>query len=478
MIVKIQKAGSSFKGLTTYLTDEKERVAWTHSLNCANDDVASVVHELYMTYSQAEFLKEQAGVHAGGSTVDKPVKHISLNWHPDEAPTREDMIAATEAFLKRMGWDEHQALLVAHNDKAHAHVHIELNRIHPETGKALNDNFERRRASDWALDYERERGNIYCADRLLEHENRTPSPTRDTWRQLREAEDKYHSDERASVERMEADHFQRGDREEEIKSREWHLLKGHQRAEREAFFAEGKAAFKEVRTEVYREVREKFREDWGAYYAATRTVTDREARDHWKSALIDLQQEAFDKAKEEAFGMLREVRKEEYQELLEEQREEKRALARAQGEGHRSYDLLNYVNHEPEATAWVKAVEPANQNEPVFETDEVHKREPAEEGERAAATRTPDRDGIGGLADLGGGFIGGVATLVERLFDGFLDPRPAKKEAPRAEPDPNEKQLREAARLQRIEAAIEAAREERERQRSAAYWQDRQRRRD
>ena len=61
MIVKLQKAGSSFAGLASYLTEQKDRVSWTHSLNCANDDVRSVVHEMYTTYSQAELLKEQAG---------------------------------------------------------------------------------------------------------------------------------------------------------------------------------------------------------------------------------------------------------------------------------------------------------------------------------------------------------------------------------------------------------------------------------
>ena len=56
-----------------------------------------------------------------------------------------------------MKWQEHQALLVAHEDK-HPHVHVMLNVVHPETGLRLDDNFERRRAQAWALDYEREQG--------------------------------------------------------------------------------------------------------------------------------------------------------------------------------------------------------------------------------------------------------------------------------------------------------------------------------
>ena len=49
-----------------------------------------------------------------------------------------------------MGWQEHQAMLVAHDDKSHAHVHVMLNCSIPETGLRLDDNFEQRRAQKWA----------------------------------------------------------------------------------------------------------------------------------------------------------------------------------------------------------------------------------------------------------------------------------------------------------------------------------------
>ncbi|MEJ0047141.1 MAG: relaxase/mobilization nuclease domain-containing protein [Rhodospirillales bacterium] len=87
---------------------------------------------------------------AGGAT-ENTAKHVSLNWSPEEAPTPEHMIETTESFLRHMGWHEHQALVVSHEDKPHPHVHVMLNTIHPETGLRLDDNFERRRAQAWAL---------------------------------------------------------------------------------------------------------------------------------------------------------------------------------------------------------------------------------------------------------------------------------------------------------------------------------------
>ena len=165
MIVRIMSRGKSFSGLATYLThdpkaDTKERVAWTHTLNLANDHVPSAVDEMLWTSRNAELLKQEAGIRAGGRETENPVKHLSLNWAPDERPTREHMIETANGFLEHMNWREHQALIVAHSDRAHPHVHLMLNVVHPETGLRLDDNFERHRAQAWAASYEREQGRI------------------------------------------------------------------------------------------------------------------------------------------------------------------------------------------------------------------------------------------------------------------------------------------------------------------------------
>ena len=302
----------------------------------------------YTTYSQAELLKQEAGVHAGGSVVETPVKHISLNWHPDEKPTREHMIATAEAFLKEMGWDEHQALLVAHNDKPHSHIHIELNRIHPETGKVLDDSFERRRASDWALAYEREHANVRCPQREIEFAERTPSPTRETWEKLREAEEQFFRNEQAERERAEG-YLGKDDRTSEIRSHEWQILKDEQRAEREAHFADGRIAFRELRHEVQREVRQHFRQEWGDYYGACRDGMAAEEADAWKADIVSRQRDMFDALKTDAFDDLRASRYENYRQLLLDQKEERHELHHAQELGLTSYDLLNVEGPERDA---------------------------------------------------------------------------------------------------------------------------------
>ena len=123
MIIRILSSGKSFTGAANYLTHDPEaqtdeRVAWTHTLNLANDHVPSAVDEMLWTARNAELLKQEAGIRAGGRATENPVKHLSLNWSPEDHPTREHMIESTEEFLRHMKWQEHQALLVFHSDKA------------------------------------------------------------------------------------------------------------------------------------------------------------------------------------------------------------------------------------------------------------------------------------------------------------------------------------------------------------------------
>jgi hypothetical protein len=88
MIIRILSSGKSFKGLSAYLkhdpkAETQNRVAWTHTLNLANEHVPAAVNDMVWTAHDAEALKQEAGVRAGGRTVENPVKHLSLNWAPE-----------------------------------------------------------------------------------------------------------------------------------------------------------------------------------------------------------------------------------------------------------------------------------------------------------------------------------------------------------------------------------------------------------
>jgi hypothetical protein len=127
-------------------------VAWTKTLSCVNDDPELALAEMIATAHAQQQLKAAAGLAPGGRSTDLTVKTVSLSWHRDEEPSREDMEAAALSYLRKMGWHEHQTLLIAHNDTPHDHVHMIINRIHPDTGRTLNDWQDQRRSQQWALE--------------------------------------------------------------------------------------------------------------------------------------------------------------------------------------------------------------------------------------------------------------------------------------------------------------------------------------
>jgi hypothetical protein len=61
---------------------------------------------------------------------------VSLSFDPTDMVNRDRMELVADRLLDRLGLQDHQAIFVAHRDREHAHVHIVVNRVHPETGVA------------------------------------------------------------------------------------------------------------------------------------------------------------------------------------------------------------------------------------------------------------------------------------------------------------------------------------------------------
>jgi hypothetical protein len=186
MVPNISANGRSFRGAGAYHLHDKpsadrarphtaRRVAFTATRNLANDDPHAALDEMWRTAQDAAYLKAGGGASPRGRRSLAPVKSISLAWAPGQTPTHEHMAAAADAFLRAMGWHQHQAILVAHSDTAHPHLHIILNRVHPDTGRTLNDWQERKRAQAWALAYERQHEAVLCTGRVLRDGDRQPA---------------------------------------------------------------------------------------------------------------------------------------------------------------------------------------------------------------------------------------------------------------------------------------------------------------
>ena len=180
-MASVHKGGASFKGVVAYclsegrapedrredLGDDKAgRVAWSDTRNLPTEDPRRAARVMAATVSRAEELKELAGVKAGGRALEKPVCHYSLSWGEDETPSPEEVRGAVTESLKVIGLEDRQAVMVAHRDKEHPHVHVVVNRVSVEDGRAAKLGNSYLKLSRWAERYEREQGRIRCPERV------------------------------------------------------------------------------------------------------------------------------------------------------------------------------------------------------------------------------------------------------------------------------------------------------------------------
>lgn len=123
------------------------------------------------TYYAQGALKAASGKDQRGRKNNAPVLHYTLSWEPSDNPSRETMEAAALSSLKVIGLSEHEALIVAHHDKDHLHVHIVANTVHPQTGMTAPLKYTKLALSRWAEDHEREHG-MHCDERVKNNAER------------------------------------------------------------------------------------------------------------------------------------------------------------------------------------------------------------------------------------------------------------------------------------------------------------------
>jgi len=132
MIAKVQPSrqhASSFRRLCKYLTTERD--ADTGEPILRGDAVLSEnIAGLDTVAIQME------GIAFLNPRCKDALCHYELAWPPGERPTRPQWMDCALHTLKALGYRDHQYMVVAHDDKRHFHIHIMVNKVHPETFKA------------------------------------------------------------------------------------------------------------------------------------------------------------------------------------------------------------------------------------------------------------------------------------------------------------------------------------------------------
>jgi hypothetical protein len=183
MVPTITLGGSSFKGAAAYYLHDKrqpgesacftsERIGWTQNLNLSTDDPERGWKIMAHTALMQDELKAAVGGKTTGRKLTKPVFAYSLSWHPGERVTKEEQLEAVRQSLKVLGLEENQVIVISHNDEPHEHVHVLVNRVNPETGKAAALSNSKLALSKWAQQYEQERGQVLCPQRVKNNARR------------------------------------------------------------------------------------------------------------------------------------------------------------------------------------------------------------------------------------------------------------------------------------------------------------------
>jgi hypothetical protein len=365
MIPRIQ-SGTSFEGAGLYYLHDKrlegelerltdERVAWTDTLNTLEAMPEAALREMQHTARNQQLLRHLSGNRTDGRPTELTVLTVSLAWHPEQKPTPDHMRETAASFLKHMRWDEHQVLMVAHDDTKHPHVHLIINRIHPETGMTIDDKWYKTRSQKWALAYEREHGHIYCLKREARHDRALGASANHTsyreWQTFQE----FTKDKAIDPEFQQA-----------MQAGEWDALKGNQRDERIAFWKETGRMRDQLRTALREDVRAEFAPQWMGY------ARDKAERDD-KLKLYD----------REARRAIRELRK---------QRSEGRILREKEISVEKGPDGRTYIKRRSVES---KAIEQIKERRKAY-----HKRHREELWQMRSEIITRQKERLGTLADI------------------------------------------------------------------------------
>ncbi|HBB7077766.1 TraI/MobA(P) family conjugative relaxase [Legionella pneumophila serogroup 1] len=115
---------SSFSGLVQYLCNQQnkqERVGKVRLSNCNSLDPIWAMQEVLATQAKNQ-----------RATGDKTY-HMLISFAPGENPSPQVLREIEDRVVLSIGFKEHQRISVVHHDTDNLHIHVAINKIHPQT---------------------------------------------------------------------------------------------------------------------------------------------------------------------------------------------------------------------------------------------------------------------------------------------------------------------------------------------------------
>ena len=89
--------------------------------------------------------------------TEKPIIHISLNPHPDDVLSDNQLADIAKEYMDKLGYGNQPYMVYKHCDIARHHIHIVSIRV-DDTGKKINDKFEHIRSKEITRELEKKYG--------------------------------------------------------------------------------------------------------------------------------------------------------------------------------------------------------------------------------------------------------------------------------------------------------------------------------
>ena len=119
--------------------------------------------ELYQSndgnYTMEDVLADMEALIPEKCRTKKTVFHCSLNPHPDDKISDEQLVQVAREYMEALGYGKQPYIVFKHNDIAREHIHIVSLRVDDE-GRKINDRFEKRRSKQITDALERKFGLI------------------------------------------------------------------------------------------------------------------------------------------------------------------------------------------------------------------------------------------------------------------------------------------------------------------------------
>lgn len=136
---------SSFRTLKEYLTDRLR----SDELGAEDQEIlkpdGTVIAQLstgvsveHNGFDLDTLVQEFESVVAMKPRVEDPIYHFVISWAEDDDPDDEAIFSCAREAVERLGFGGHQYLSAIHRDTDNPHVHVAVNRVHPDTYQVKN----------------------------------------------------------------------------------------------------------------------------------------------------------------------------------------------------------------------------------------------------------------------------------------------------------------------------------------------------